>query len=448
MKSQPNPYRPPVTNLRPLAGEPALPEVSQPGMSGRSWGTLLLLCAAATIAYVGRSCLGVASKEVEAELQLDVDGMSWVLSSFFWSYALAQVPAGLLAQVWGVRRSLALYALLWSLACASVGGAFGLGTLVAAQLVFGAAQAGVFPSSAAAISRWLPASLRAVASGALGACMSVGGAVGVAATGLLLTTVSWRVPFLLYALPGVVWAAVFLAWYRDAPEDAAETPADAPAAGGGRAGSLAVWSRVLLSKDLWMVCGQQFFRAAGLVFFSTWFPRFLMETRGLTTSQAGMFSSYTLLSVVGGSLLGGVLLDAILAITGSRRWSRQGVAVIAMFGCAGLILLSSMIHSALLAVVVISLGTFMASLAGPCAYSVTIDKGGQQVAPVFGVMNMTGNFGAALSPLAVGLYVKLSGGDWNGLLLLFVAIYAAAGCCWLAVNPHGTFAGGPEEGHK
>ena len=57
------------------------------------------------------------------------------------------------------------------------------------------------------------------------------------------------------------------------------------------------WAAILTSSDMWLICGQQFFRAAGYVFYSTWFPTFLIATRGVSTAGAGALASLPLLAV-------------------------------------------------------------------------------------------------------------------------------------------------------
>ena len=40
--------------------------------------------------------------------------MGEILGAFFITYALFQIPAGWLGHVWGTRRALAFYSILWS----------------------------------------------------------------------------------------------------------------------------------------------------------------------------------------------------------------------------------------------------------------------------------------------------------------------------------------------
>jgi len=433
-----------------ISSEPTESRLPSGRASHARYQVLAWLCLAATIAYIGRNCLSVATADPEGlreELEISIDEMGWVMSAFFWGYALAQIPCGWLGHAWGARRSLTVFAVMWSVAGAAMGIATGLWSLMFLQLLFGIAQAGIFPCSAAAITQWLPISRRAFASGSLGGFMSIGGAIGAALTGLALGSISWRWVFALFALPGIIWAIGFYVWFRDRPEEhggvnddelkliraegSSEKP-DRP-----DQAEPIPWGAIVASFDMWMICAQQFFRGAGYIFFATWFPTYLVETRGVSTAESGFLTALVLMSVVAGCLLGGLVVDFIWNRTGSRRLSRQAVAVAAMLGCAAFIAVAYFVQNTVAAVLLISLGTFSASLGGPCGYTVTMEKAGKHVAPIFGTMNMCGNLGAAICPLVVAMIVDRLG-QWDLVLIFFVAIYIAAAVCWALLDPNGT----------
>jgi len=376
------------------------------------YGVLAGLCAAASISYLARNCISVAEQTVRIELGLTLDQMSWVMSAFFIAYAVFQLPCGWWAGSRGSRLALTVCACIWSAATVTTALAGGFWSLFATRLIVGFGQAGIFPGSVNTISRWIPVARRAMACGALASFMSVGGAVAVALTGLLLAggslfglhlpSVPWRWVFVLFSLPGFVWAIWFYYWFRDAPAShprvnqaeletiGGRSHADS-ASDSRRQADPTPWSQILLHRDMWLICGQQFFRAAGYIFYATWFPTYLMETRGVSTAASGLLTSLPLLAVVAGSLLGGVLVDAIYHRTRSIRMSRQVVGWISMLACAGFIFAAYFVGDASKAVGLITLGSLCAALAGPCAYSITIDKGGDHVAMVFSTMNMMGN---------------------------------------------------------
>jgi MFS family permease len=201
---------------------------------------------------------------------------------------------------------------------------------------------------------------------------------------------------------------------------------------------------MLSSLPLGLLCAQQFFRAAGMVFFMTWFPTFLQKTRGVSQFDSGWLTTVAGIGAVVGSLTGGFFSDWLLKKTLSQRLSRQGVAVAGMSGCAVLIVLSYYAQDLNQSIALISLGAFCATFGGVSGYTVAIRFGGNNVATVFSTMNMFGNIGAALFPLSAGWLVAQTG-NWNLILFLFAGVMAIDAVCWALLNPKGTLFGDEHE---
>jgi ACS family glucarate transporter-like MFS transporter len=272
--------------------------------------------------------------------------------------------------------------------------------------------------------------------------MGVGGAAATAITGALLTWYAWRQVYFVVAFPGILFALWFFWWFRDRPEEhPAVSRAELAAirGGNGEAPDDAAADvdrgrrRRIAPAALALVCGQQFFRAMVGVFYGTWFPKYLTERYDVSVAESGLLTSLPLLAQVGGSLAGGVIADALLARTGSLRLSRQGVATAGLLACAGSFAAAYFVHSAGAAVGIITAGNLLGTLAGPCAYAVTIDVGGRSTPIVFGAMNMTGNLGAAAFPVVFAAGVTRAG--WEPMLLLLAALSIAAAACWLFLDP-------------
>src|SRR5262249_19293481 len=80
----------------------------------RYW-VLAALCIITAINYIQRNCLGGIETTIREAFRLpDTELTSRAMSIFFFSYALAQIPSGLLAQKWGPRVALSVYAAGWS----------------------------------------------------------------------------------------------------------------------------------------------------------------------------------------------------------------------------------------------------------------------------------------------------------------------------------------------
>lgn len=432
------------------------PHRSEPLVSPTRYLVLVWLCSAAAIAYVHRNCLGVIEKTVRGDLDLGLDEMAVVLSSFFFGYAVFQIPSGWLADRWGTRRLLSLLAVAWSVATGAMALASGFVSLTTLRFIGGSAQAGIFSCATKSISKWFPSTERGMTSGFLGSFMSVGGALAAITTGVLVRFLSWQWILLAYAVPGIVWAVWFYVWFRDRPEekmtpygestgsptqsarvDAQDSVSSSTKVESPEPPEPTPWGMLLSAPTMWWIGGQQFFRAAGYIFYASWFATFLQETREVSLTKAGVMTSLPLWGVVIGSPLGGIFSDWLLTRTGSRRIARQGVAVTSMLGCAVLILAADVVENVWMAVFVISAGSFCSSFGGPCAYAVTIDVGGNHVATVFSMMNMCGNIGAAVFPLVVPPLVHATA-DWDVVLFLFAGIYVAAAVCWTRVNPNGS----------
>jgi sugar phosphate permease len=141
--------------------------------------------------YLDRFCISFAETFIKQDLGLSDVQMGWVLSAFFWTYALAQVPSGWLSDRFGGRLMLAIYILLWSAFTGLTGLAFGFLAIILLRFGFGFAQAGAYPTSAALVSRWVPFTNRAAASSIIAVGGRVGGAAAPWLTGLLIV---WFVP--------------------------------------------------------------------------------------------------------------------------------------------------------------------------------------------------------------------------------------------------------------
>jgi nitrate/nitrite transporter NarK len=304
----------------------------------------------------------------------------------------------------------------------------------------GGAQAGIFPCCNKDIGATFPRTEQAIASGALACCMSLGGALAPAITAQLLGPLTWQQIFGLYAIPGLVWAAVFV-FVVPRPDAPKPTPlaerTDDWHALPQEAERPVRWSKLVTDPQMVLLCFQQFLRAGAMVFFYTWFARFLQETKGLGGREAGALAFWPPFAGAFGGLCGGFLSDWLLRLTGNSRLARQGMTFAALVICTGVALAAFFVADPRVAVLLISIGTFCGMASGVSAYALAIAYGGKRVATVFATMNMSGNLGATLFPVAVAWIVTATG-NWNYALLLFVALFGVAAVCWALLNPKGT----------
>ncbi|MDB5387623.1 MAG: sauU 3 [Planctomycetaceae bacterium] len=403
---------------------------------------LFWLCSLVAVAYSQRN-LGVAETTVQKANCFTIEEMAWIQSSFFWSYALLQVPAGWLGYRWGPRFGLSLFCLAGSLAIALTSLTHSVWLWCLARLLLGIGQAAALPCVAEVLSQWYSPARRGSATGAIAASMQVGAMIAAYATGPLLANFSLTEYFWILAVPGILWSIGFYSWFRNHPAEFSsltsrereELPARINSSQSGGAGEFS-WFFVATSPVLWLVCGQQCCRAAGYVFFGTWFPRFLQETRGLNVTKSGTATACMYIGVLLGSLFGGAISDLILRRSGSLRWARQGVAAISLTLCGTCIAGSYFVDRPDIAIFLMSLGAFCSGVGAPAAYTVTIDISGKHVATVFGVMNTVGNLGAAaFAQFLPKLFSGATQGKWDLVIAVFSSLYITAAVCWIFVDP-------------
>jgi MFS family permease len=141
--------------------------------------------------YLHRFCISVAQTYIQEDLGLTNSEIGWMLSAFFWTYALGQVPAGWLTDRFGSRATLTLYILLWSLFTGLTGAASAFAAVLLLRFGFGFAQAGAYPTAASIVSKWVPFKSRGTASGVISMGGRVGAVFAMFATGYLLV---WLTP--------------------------------------------------------------------------------------------------------------------------------------------------------------------------------------------------------------------------------------------------------------
>lgn len=420
----------------------------------RYW-ILFGLAFAAMNAYLSRVCLSTAATTIQAEYKFDDVTMGQILAAFSAGYFWFQLPGGWLGNRYGARKILPLICIWWSACAGWTGLAAGSASFWWSRMVSGIAQAGIVPVSAKAVLDWFPQHQRGVASSMIATAMSVGAVLASGLTGQLMPVLGWRGVFFVYALIGVAWSVAFYFGFRDRPgqhprinatelklitsgqesvlkpaEQKAE-PEKAPEAG-------PVWQAMLTSSSMWLICIQAFFRAFGAAFFITWFPAYLEQARGITKKEAAMLTMIPLMGTVLGNLAGGVLVDRLLALTGSKRISRCGTSTVALLGCAVMIAVSAWVPGALPCAVLLGIGSLFAGSGSAAAWACTMDISGKHTSIMFALMNMTGNIGALVCPLLVGYLIKeikLGHGDWNMVLYLFVGIYILGAMAWAGLNP-------------
>ena len=256
------------------------------------WMTVLVYM----ITYMDRVVLSSAQTDMRTELGFDLKTMSYIIGGFSWSYALFQIPGGLLGDKIGPRRALSLIVVWWSAFTSMTAMVTGATTLWLTRFLFGIGEAGAFPIATRSFSRWIVATERGYAQGVTHAGARLGLAVTPVAVAWMIGRVGWRAPFFISGTVGLLWAAMWFCYYRDSPDDhsgvnAAELDLIHK---GGAVKKAAVgkvpWGVILKSRTMWFLCAMYFCYNYTLNLYVNWIPTYLREGRGLERQDAGSYA--------------------------------------------------------------------------------------------------------------------------------------------------------------
>jgi ACS family glucarate transporter-like MFS transporter len=375
------------------------------------------------ITYVDRAAISSAQDAMAADLALSDQGVGMVFSAFALGYALAQIPAGALADRIGPRAMLAAAVTAWSLLTALTGWAAGLWQLLAARFLFGAAEAGAFPGSARAFYNWLPSSEHGRGHGMIFAAARLGAAGAFPLMAALLGAAGWRAAFFWLAVPGLLWAAGWALLFRDHPRN---PPPRQAAEEAGRP-----LAALLGSPALWLAMVQYF--AANFTTFLclSWMLPYLKDRYGLSPADAALYSMIPLLVAASSQWATGAFVDRLYR-SGWRRWSRRLPAVAGFAVSAAGIVLIPAAGDVRAAVALFTVAVFGVEMTISPSWAFCLDLGGERSGAVTGAMNMAGNIGSFVSANAFPFLRQMTGAaDAYFCLVGFLNLAGAA--CWLAM---------------
>lgn len=396
----------------------------------RYWVVAFAL-ALAMIMYIQRVAISAAIVPIAADLHLDQKEKGLVLGAFGLSYALFEIPMGLMGDKLGVRWVLTQVVLLWSLFTALTGAAWNWVSLWVIRFLFGAGEAGCFPNLTRMLSAWLPLSERVKAQAVMWAFGRWGGALAPPVAVLVISLFGWRIGFVALSFLGVAWVALFLPWFRNDPaEHKSVNKEELALLEGGRQLVLhdhgVPWYRLLLQRDIFFLGLQYFGFSYTWYFYVTWLPTWLHEARGLSMTQVGLYATWPLAAGGCGSIVSGFLPLSI-----PRKW----VAVLGFFATAALIFIIPSVPSVAGAMALMAVASFCSDLTMPISWNTCVEIGKQYTATVSSTMNMLGNFAGFVAPVVFGFILQYTNNNYNIVMYTMAVAAIVSGACWLFLEP-------------
>ena len=402
--------------------------------------------------YMDRACIATAADRIMNDLHISLEIWGLILGIFAVGYALFQIPSGWIADHFGPRKALTIVVSVWSAFTALTGAATSAVQMLVLRFLFGVGEAGAFPGASQAFFRWLPAKERGIAHGINFSGSRLGAAISLALMPWLIGIpwIGWRGMFVINGLIGIVWAAVWLIWFRDNPQDNKRVSAEELAyIEKGRVEDFkesirSSFAEVFTSLNMSLAMLQYF--ASNITFYIClgWLPKYVKDTWA-DNPKAVYYAAIPLIFAAFANWTAGTMVTRIYA-KGHHVASRRVTAITGFsLGILGLILaiLTNSLpflgssHARLFWFIgSFSLATFGVDMTLSPSWTFCNDIGGGNSGAVSGAMNMVGNIGAALSLIIFPLMLNKETGSANAFFVLAACVNFGAIICWLFMNPN------------
>ena len=299
------------------------------------WVILGLLALGVMISFVDRTSVSsaLADKGFVKQFTLTNVDRGWVNAAFFWSYGLFQVPMGWVADRYGVKWPYAICFALWCLATAAMGAVSALASLVVLRLLIGFAEAIVIPASY----RWIRNNFEEGQTGFAVGLFTMGNkfgpAIGAPISAWLIVNYSWKLMFIATGAVGVLWLVPWLLLVRnDLPPRSQRVDALA-----GRYTQVK-FSSILASPVVWGSMINNFCYGYFTFYCMTWMPAYLVEQRGLSLKQSGLYTFYSFAGIAIVAALAGRAADLLIDRGGDPVAVRKAFVIAGFVGACTVLL--------------------------------------------------------------------------------------------------------------
>jgi len=295
------------------------------------WFIFWILAGGYLLVYFHRLCPAVVAVDMMQDLQTGGGLTGFLGAAYFYPYALMQLPAGLLSDSWGPRRTITLFFTVAFAGACLLGLAPTAAWAIIGRTLVGIGVAMLFVPTMKILAEWFRTDEFAIMTGILMAVGGLGSLVAATPLALLSAAIGWRWSFI--AVGGFTLLLAALVWFvvRDRPADfgwpaptEARTVVSEP---------IGLWSgvrRVVTNPAFWPVAVWFFFDCA--VFFSfggLWGGPYLIHIYGMDKAQASHVLSMLAIGMIAGSPLLSYLSTNVFK-------ARKPVLVIASAAVVGL----------------------------------------------------------------------------------------------------------------
>ena len=399
----------------------------------RRWRIAWLLGLGVLVNYFDRVNISVSQASLFTAFGISSITFGYLSGAYNWTYALCQLPVGVLLDRFGVKKIGRISTFIWSVASFGAAVAPGVPSLFAARLILGVGEAPTFPSNAKAIGQWFPPKQRSFATSLFDAAAKFAPAIGVPLIGMVLLKVGWRWSFALTGLVSFLYFLLFWKIYRDPDEDPALTEVERQHISGE---TEALYARQSTNQEpsslgyllkrrkvIGLAIG---FGSYNYVFYLllSWLPSYLSIAFHIDLLHSFLYTSMPwLVATVMDLLVGGWLVDTLI----HRGYDASVVRKMVLVGgtmCGLGIFGAGSAHTAQQALIWISISIGGLSAAAPVGWSVpALIASKHNVGRVGGILNFSNQLSGIAAPVITGYLVARSSFEWVfGVAAIYLAI--------------------------
>lgn len=268
--------------------------------------------------YFHRTSLAVMAAELTGAFNIAPSALGLFGSMYFYAYALGQLPAGILADRWGARKTITLFVLIAGLGAILFGAAGNFSTALAARFLVGFGVGFVYVPALRILTDWFRKDEFATFSGILIAIGNIGSLASTAPLVLLMTAIGWRASMTTVGIITIAITGLAYVLIKNKPHEAggasiAEiqgiTPAESMTAAAGIRDSL----KTIIRSRHFGVISLLFFIMYGSImgFQGLWAGPYLANVYGMTKVEAGRLLTLVPLGMILGCPLSGMLSDKL-----------------------------------------------------------------------------------------------------------------------------------------
>ena len=384
--------------------------------SQRRWRIAWLLSLGVLVNYFDRVNLSVSHAALYATFGISNITFGYLSSAYNYTYALCQLPVGVLLDRFGIRRIGRISTFLWSLASFGAAITPGLSGFFAARFLLGVGEAPTFPANAKAIGHWFPSRERSFATAIFDSAAKFSSAIGVPIIGILLIKVGWRWSFAATGFISFGYFLLFSRVYRDPDEDpglsdeerhhiAEHVAPDPPGTPRPPAAPLGYLLRQ--RKVIGLAIG---FGSYNYVFYLllTWLPSYFAAALHIDLLHSFLYTGVPWLFATFTDFGGGLLADFLIHHGYDASRVRKTVIVVGTaFGLG--ILGAGHAHTATRAMFWISMSIGGLSAASPVGWSIpSMIAPRGSVGTVGGIVNFSNQLSGIAAPIVTGYVVTLT----------------------------------------